>query len=298
MAIDSAGDIFVADTGHNAVEEFQNLGPIRTLGSGFSHPEGVAVDALGDVFVADTGNNAVKEILPNGTIKTIGAGFNDPSGVAVDGLGDVFVADTGNKAVKEVLPNGTIQIVGSGFLHPCSVAVDATGDVYVTDTGHNALKEVLPNGTIKTVGPGFSAAVQGVGVDPFGNVYVADAGQSSLVELSIPTVAGSPASLAGTAATPVSAPLTGRTREPRITTPPSSPAPAAMPSGLSGSSSTLAPPLVTTGPAAWLRRPGRRSRPRSTRTGHPPPPSPVFHRSPFPITATVALGPGFPRPTM
>ena len=296
VAIDSAGDIFVADTGHNAVEEFQNLGPIRTLGSGFSHPEGVAVDALGDVFVADTGNNAVKEILPNGTIKTIGAGFNDPSGVAVDGLGDVFVADTGNKAVKEVLPNGTIQIVGSGFLHPYSVAVDATGDVYVTDTGHNALKEVLPNGTIKTVGSGFSA-VQGVGVDPFGNVYVADAGQSSLVELSIPTVAGSPASLAGTAATPVSAPLTGLNPGTTyyyraIVTSPSGNA-----FGLSGSFSTLAPPLVTTGTAVSISATGATIEATVNPDGHSTTALVQYSTDPsFPITAIIPLGPGSPAP--
>ena len=45
------------------------------IGSGFSEPTGVAVDAAGDVFVADTGKNAIKEILPNGTIKTIGSHF-------------------------------------------------------------------------------------------------------------------------------------------------------------------------------------------------------------------------------
>ena len=109
-------------------------GTIKTIGSGFSSPTGVAVDAAGDVFVADTGNNAVKEILPNGTIKTIGSGFSNPAGVAVDAAGDVFVADTDNNAVKEILPNGTIMTLGSGFLHPQGVAVDAAGDVFVADT--------------------------------------------------------------------------------------------------------------------------------------------------------------------
>jgi sugar lactone lactonase YvrE len=65
-----------------------------TIGSGFLFPSGVAVDAAGDVFVADTNHNAVKEVLPNGTIRTIGSGFSYPSGVAVDAAGDVFVADT------------------------------------------------------------------------------------------------------------------------------------------------------------------------------------------------------------
>ena len=64
----------------------------------------MAVDAAGDVFVADTGNNAVKEVLPNGTIKTIGSGFNGPTGVAVDAAGDVFVADTGTTPSRRSCP--------------------------------------------------------------------------------------------------------------------------------------------------------------------------------------------------
>src|SRR5262245_47202304 len=128
-----------------------------TIGSGFIHPFGVAVDAAGDVFVADTLNNAVKEVLPDGTIKTIGSGFNSPVGVAVDAAGDVFVADNGNSAVYEVLPDGTIKAIGSGFNSPVGVAVDAAGDVFVAETGNNAVKEVLPDGTIKTIGSGFNS---------------------------------------------------------------------------------------------------------------------------------------------
>ena len=98
----------------------------------------MAVDAAGDVFVADRGKSAVKEILPNGTIKTIGAHFKDPTGVAVDAAGDVFVADTGHHAVKEVLPNGAIKTIGSHFKKPRGVAVDAAGDVFVIDMGKSA----------------------------------------------------------------------------------------------------------------------------------------------------------------
>ena len=98
---------------------------VTPIGSGFYYPQGVAVDAAGDVFVADTGHNAVKEVLPGGTINTIGSGFNSPIGVAVDAAGDVFVADYGNNAVKEVLPGGTIETIGSGFNAPYGVAVDA-----------------------------------------------------------------------------------------------------------------------------------------------------------------------------
>jgi hypothetical protein len=153
VAVDAAGDVFVADTNHNAVKEVLPNGTIRTIGFGFNRPFGVAVDAAGDVFVADTNHNAVKEVLPNGTIRTIGSGFNRPYGVAVDAASDVFVADTNNHAVKEVLPDGAIRALGSGFNRPSGVAVDAAGDVFVADTYNNRVVELSPPTVAATPSP-------------------------------------------------------------------------------------------------------------------------------------------------
>ncbi|MGA7886700.1 MAG: hypothetical protein WCA44_13230, partial [Acidobacteriaceae bacterium] len=99
-------------------------GAIAALGSGLDNPHGVAVDGSGNVFVADTGNNAVKEILAAGgyaTVDTLASGFSRPSGLAVDRSGNVFVADTGNNAVKEILAAGgytTVNTLGHGFSRP------------------------------------------------------------------------------------------------------------------------------------------------------------------------------------
>src|SRR5258708_4257856 len=80
------------------------------VGSGFPSPYGVAVDGAGNVFVADHGSSAVKESVGGGgavssssQVNTVGSGFNQPYGVAVDGAGDVFVADSRNNAVEEIV---------------------------------------------------------------------------------------------------------------------------------------------------------------------------------------------------
>ena len=68
----------------------------------FSLPTGVAMDGSGNVYVADTSNNAVEEILAAGgyiTVNALGGGFSAPQDVAVDGRGNVYVADTSNNAV-------------------------------------------------------------------------------------------------------------------------------------------------------------------------------------------------------
>ncbi|HVX61139.1 MAG TPA: DUF4214 domain-containing protein [Pirellulales bacterium] len=245
VAVDAAGDVFVADESNNTVKEVLTDGTIKNIGSGFIGPADVAVDAAGDVFVADS--TGVKEVLPNGTINTIGSGFLSAIGVAVDAAGDVFVADAGNHAVKEVLPNGTIKTIlaptnafgvavdvagnvfvgdnntvkevlpdgtvktiGSGFNGAVGVAVDAAGNVFVADENNNAVKEILPDGTINTISTAFKQPI-GVTVDATGDVFVADTGNSRVIELSPPTVAAEPSPLTGLTAQAVSATATGLT---------------------------------------------------------------------------------------
>jgi sugar lactone lactonase YvrE len=189
----------------------------------FFQPNGVAVDSLGDVYVADTMVNSIRKITPEGVVSTLagstmtgsndgtgsGASFSGPRGVAVDGSGNVYVGDTGNHLVRKVTPSGTVTtLAGSGkpgsadgtgvaasFTSPAGVAVDALGNVYVADTGNNKLRRVTPDGVTTTVGgrsdngPGSVDGIgslagfarpQGVAVGPGGSVYVADTGNSSI----------------------------------------------------------------------------------------------------------------------
>ncbi len=186
VAVDGAGDVFIADTQSSRVVKVPaGGGPQTTVGSGLNRPYGVAVDGAGDVFIADETNNQVVEVPAGGGPQTtVGSGLNAPYGVAVDGKGDVFIADTGNNRVVEVPAGGGPQTtVGSGLHSAYGVAVDGAGDVFIADYASNQVVEVPAGGGPQTtVGSGLSEPL-GVAVDGAGDVFIADNNASQVVEV-------------------------------------------------------------------------------------------------------------------
>ena len=186
VAVDGAGDVFIADTQSSRVVKVPAGGGAQTtVGSGLNRPYGVAVDGAGDVFIADETNNQVVEVPAGGGPQiTVGSGLNAPYGVAVDGAGDVFIADTGNNRVVEVPAGGGPQTtVGSGLHSAYGVAVDGAGDVFIADYASNQVVEVPAGGGPQTtVGSGLSEPL-GVAVDGAGDVFIADNNASQVVEV-------------------------------------------------------------------------------------------------------------------
>ena len=134
-----------------------------TVGTGLYNPIGIAVDGAGDVFIADHYNNRVVEVPAGGGAQTtVGSGLSYPHGVAVDGAGDVFIADSYNNRVVEVPAGGGAQTtVGSGLNGPLGVAVDGAGDVFIADNGNNRVVKVPAGGGAQTtVGSGLSLPVR------------------------------------------------------------------------------------------------------------------------------------------
>jgi hypothetical protein len=137
----------------------------------FNYPTGVAVDSLGNLFVADTDNHTIREIQSSGLVSTLaglagvsgaadGTGnavrFNSPSDVAVDASDNVYIADTDNDTIRMLVPStgavttlaGLAGVIGSTdgsgsavrFFEPAGLAVDTNGNLYVADTDNNTIR--------------------------------------------------------------------------------------------------------------------------------------------------------------
>jgi len=194
VAVDSIGNVYIADTGHNAIAEWNAATQQLTslVSSGLSAPAGVAVDGAGNVYIADTGHNALKEwnVFTQQVATLVSTGLSRPLGLAVDTSGNVYIADSLNNAIEEW--NAATQqmnpLVPGGLNNPSGVAVDAAGNVYIADTGDSAIRElVAATQQLTSLVPAGVNQPAGVAVDGSGNVYVADTGGSAIEEWSAST---------------------------------------------------------------------------------------------------------------
>jgi len=137
----------------------------------FSQPSGVAVDAAGNVYVADTVNSTIRKVTPAGVVTTIagvagtagfgdGAGasalFNQPLGLVPDGSGGLYVVDTGNAAIRRLDASGmvTTLTVTAASAQQAQTPSSTTGGMVSPSTGSTSSTGATPSGGAGSTGGG------------------------------------------------------------------------------------------------------------------------------------------------
>ena len=193
LAVDSAGNLYIADYIHSRIRKVDGFGNISTVAgsgtttgigafsgdggpatsAGLNSPTGVAFDAAGNMYIADYGNARIRKVDTGGTINTIA------------GIGSSGASDSGD--------GGPAKSAQLGLVY--DVAVDGKGNVYIADSEH--VREVNSSGIISTAAHGFfgtcnpaptpvasaDVAANGFAVDSAGNLYIAEKSADCVQEL-------------------------------------------------------------------------------------------------------------------
>jgi DNA-binding beta-propeller fold protein YncE len=149
----------------------------------FDGPRGIAIDSAGNIFVADTNNGRIEKFSPRGAfVRSIGQ-FEAPNGISIDRSGNIYVAEIGSKhRVQKLAPDGTfVAEWAPGLYGPRRIAIGPDDSIYVVDSGRNRIVKLSPDGQVLATwgsegsGDGQFVGLSSVAVDPTTNkVYVAD----------------------------------------------------------------------------------------------------------------------------
>ena len=210
IAVDGAMTVLAG-----ASEAFTDgAGPVAA----FNTPSGLAIDRAGNLFVADTGNHAIRKVTPEGVVSTVAgdgvpgfqdgpaaqARFNGPIGVAVDARGNLFVTDSYNDRIRRIGIDGVVSTVAGGAAHgfqdgpaalalfdtPTAIVLDPAGNLYVADSQNGAVRRIGVDGLVTTLAqsaPGPEPLLVRPGalaLTADGYLYIGDMARGRILQLS------------------------------------------------------------------------------------------------------------------
>jgi sugar lactone lactonase YvrE len=186
----------------------------QAINAQLNTPNGLAVDGAGNLFIADSGNRRIRKVSPDGIITTVagldtccGSGDGGPAlnaqmsypfGLALDGTGNLFVADLYGDRVRKISPDGIITTVAgngtNGFSGdggpataaqlraPAAVVIDSTGKLHIADYNNARIRGVTPAGIITTEQ---TVKSLGLALDRDDNLFIADWGGGCVRKVSV-----------------------------------------------------------------------------------------------------------------
>jgi sugar lactone lactonase YvrE len=219
IAIDSAGDVYYAESGGGSGNGSISVlpagssspTPLIAPGGGVATPTALALDAAGNLYIADSTTNSILRYDVNGNLSTLVSGLDNPVALVTDQLGNLFVAQDGTTAVDvlQIYAGGQQAVIAGGgavtapdgvaatsakFVHPSALYLSPDGTFYVADRGADRVYSIdtsrvihwfAGNGTATDTTPGTRlgtglAGVSGLSADAAGDIYIADAATSRI----------------------------------------------------------------------------------------------------------------------
>ncbi len=191
----------------------------------FNGPAGIAVDVAGNIYVADYGNNLIRKITAGGLVSTVAgngfqgslngtaaaSSFNKPSSLVVDASGNIYITDSGNNRIREITAAGMVSTIAGAdsagyinasdtsalFFDPLGITRDGAGNLYVADAGNNVIRLITPGAVVSTFAgatdsltsngtpsPSIFDNPTGIAMDGTGNLVVANYLNNNILKVS------------------------------------------------------------------------------------------------------------------